>query len=76
MIGDGIGSSEIKQHKEFSSKEDCYAFCSISSKDGKNANGVTVDAATERKCYCEFGMTSRNSLTIWKSAFIDKRKTV
>ncbi len=52
------------------SKEDCYAICMSSMKNGVLANGATVDVKTGTNCYCEFGMTKRNVNKKWKSAFI------
>ena len=52
------------------SKEDCYAMCSTYVKNGKLANGATVDVKTNKICYCEFGMKKRNVNKKWKSVFI------
>ncbi len=52
------------------SKEDCYAMCSTMKKNGKLANGATVDQKTGKICYCEFGMKKRNTVTKWTSTFI------
>ncbi len=52
------------------SKEDCYAMCVNKKKNGVYANGATTDAKTGKICYCEFGMSKRNSVKKWKSTFI------
>ncbi len=67
--GDGIGGTELSIGK-FASKEDCYFACSMRKKNGKYANGATVDYKTGTNCYCEFGMTKRNKVLKWTSSFI------
>ncbi len=52
------------------SKEDCFARCSLLKKSGVYANGATVDRKTGKLCYCEFGMSKRNTNKKWTSTFI------
>ena len=54
----------------FANKEICYAKCSVSRKNGKLANGATVDSRTKKICYCEYGMTGRNNNRQWITTFI------
>ncbi len=58
------------------SKEDCYAICSIKKLDGKLADGATIDVKTNTNCYCEFGMTKRNTNKKWTSAFIIRSELI
>eukprot|EP00493_Phyllostaurus_siculus_P019218 UN19523 len=60
-VGDGVGGTEVKIGT-FKSKVHCYAMCRSRTKNGVLANGATVDSATGKICYCEFGMKSRNSV--------------
>eukprot|EP00795_Rhopilema_esculentum_P012586 gene12586-3287_t len=69
--GDGSGGSEEKIGV-FANKEECYAKCSGRKKNGKLANGVTVDTKTGKNCYCEYGMKGRNSAQHWTSTFIKR----
>ena len=70
--GDGTGGSEVRIGV-FANKEVCYAMCSIQRKNGKLANGATVDSRTQKICYCEYGMTGRNSNRQWMTTFIRGR---
>ena len=56
----------------FKSKVHCYAMCRSRTKNGVLANGATVDSATGKTCYCEFGMKSRNSVKKWTTTFITR----
>ena len=56
----------------FANKEECYAKCSGRKKNGKLANGVTVDTKTGKNCYCEYGMKGRNKAQQWTSTFIKR----
>ncbi len=68
--GDGVGGTE-ERIGIVASKEDCYARCSVRRKNGKFANGATVDTKTEKNCYCEYGMTGRDySAQKWTSTLI------
>ncbi|XP_065055525.1 SCO-spondin-like isoform X2 [Rhopilema esculentum] len=67
--GDGTGGSEVNIGKVTNAAE-CVAKCSSRKKNGKLANGATVDAATQKRCYCEFGQTGRNSAASWRNTFI------
>ena len=68
-IGDGSGGSE-ERIGTFKNKEECYMKCLTKRRNGKLANGVTVDAATGQSCYCEYGQTGRNGNTVWINTFI------
>ena len=46
--------------------------CLTKRRNGKLANGVTVDAATGKSCYCEYGQTGRNGSGSWKNTFIKR----
>ena len=46
--------------------------CLTKMRNGKLANGVTVDAATGKSCYCEYGQTGRNGSGSWKNTFIKR----
>ncbi len=65
-IGDGLGNGREKYVGTFPNKEACYLYC----KYHMSADGATVDAPTEKKCYCEYGMTRRNSNSDYKSSYI------
>ena len=69
-VGDGVGGSEVKIGV-VQSRDHCCTICRSQSKNGVFANGATVDSANGTICYCEFGMTRRNSNTKWTSTFID-----
>ena len=69
VTGDGTGGSEVNIGKVTNAAE-CVAKCSSKKKNGKLANGATVDAATKTKCYCEFGQSGRNSAASWRNTFI------
>ncbi len=68
-IGDGIGGTEVRIGL-VASKQDCYVICSKTMKNGQLANGATIDVATNKNCYCEFGMNKRNTNKKWTSTFI------
>ena len=70
-IGDGSGGSEEKIGT-FANKEICYAKCSVRKRNGQLANGVTVDSKTQKVCYCEYGMKTRNKNKSWRSTFIKR----
>ena len=53
--GDGTGGPEVRIGV-FANKETCYAKCSVQRRNGKLANGATVDSRTKKACYCDFGM--------------------
>lgn len=42
-------------------KDECKERCRSKSKDGVPANGATVDWATQRTCYCQYGQTDRDT---------------
>ena len=67
--GDGTGGPEVRIGV-FASKEICYAKCSVRKRNGKLANGATVDSRTKKNCYCEFGMKGRNNNQHWITTFI------
>ncbi len=67
-IGDGKGDGYEVHIGTFPDKEACYLYCKYQ----MSADGATVDAPTEKKCYCEYGMKQRNSNTDWKSSFIKR----
>eukprot|EP00795_Rhopilema_esculentum_P015293 gene15293-6507_t len=73
--GDGTGGSEVNIGKVTNAAE-CVAKCSSRKKNGKLANGATVDAATQKRCYCEFGQTGRNSAASWRNTFIRPRSAI
>ena len=70
--GDGTGGPEEFIGK-FSGPVECVKKCIDRRKNGKIANGVTVDAATQRNCYCEYGQTGRTSSTSWKNTYIPRK---
>ena len=70
--GDGTGGPE-EFIGTFSGPAQCVEQCINRKKNGKVANGVTVDAATQRKCYCEYGQTGRTSSTSWKNTYIPRK---
>ena len=72
-IGDGTGGSEEGIGK-VTSKYECIAKCFSRKKDGRLANGATIDTATHSRCYCEYGQTGRKSATKWQNTFIRPRK--
>ena len=51
-------------------RNECFIKCSHRRRNGKLANGATVDAATGKLCYCEYGQTGRNNARRWKNTFI------
>ena len=67
--GDGIGGTEV-YIGQVTNNDKCIEKCRKRSKNGKTANGATVDALTEKKCYCEYGQTGRNSNWKWINTFI------
>ena len=67
--GDGTGGPEVRIGV-FANKEICYAKCSVRKRNGKLANGATVDSRTKKTCYCEFGMKGRNNNRNWITTFI------
>ena len=72
-VGDGIGGSE-ERIGSFANKEICYQKCLNRRKNGKLANGVTVDSKTQKSCFCEYGMKGRNRNGGWVSTFINRGK--
>ena len=71
--GDGTGGSEEHIGK-VSNAAECAVKCYSRRKNGKLANGATVDTATQTSCYCEYGQTGRNSAKNWRNTFIRPRK--
>ena len=71
MRGDGSGGSE-ERIGTFANKEVCYAKCSVRRRNGKLANGVTVDSKTKKNCYCEYGMKGKNNNAAWITTFIKR----
>jgi len=67
--GDGTGGTEMRIG-EFANETVCYAKCSVQRKDGKLANGATVDSTTKRTCFCEFGMDGISINENWITTFI------
>ena len=66
-LGDGIGGPEVLVG-HFKDKQLCYQAClAIKKMNGQKANGVTVDAETGTKCYCEYHQTGRNSNAAWRN---------
>ena len=59
-LGGGNGGTE-QYVGRLSNKEECVDRCRSRSKNGVPANGATVDWATQRMCYCQFGQTSQNN---------------
>ena len=70
--GDGTGGSEENIGKVTNAAE-CVTKCFSRKRNGKLANGATVDAATGKTCYCEYGQTGRNNAKSWKNTFIRPR---
>lgn len=71
--GDGTGGPEENIGKVINAAE-CVVKCCSRRKNGKLANGATVDAATQTTCYCEYGQTGRSSATTFRNTFIRPRK--
>ena len=71
--GDAIGGIE-KYIGRVSNPTVCLRKCKLYTSGGKRPNGVTVDVATGRKCYCEFDATGRNNAITWKSCIFAPRK--
>ena len=69
--GDGSGGSE-ERIGVFANKEICYAKCSVRRRNGKLANGATVDSKTKKTCFCEYGMKGRNNNGNWITTFIKR----
>ena len=69
QLGDGEGGSEDYIGKVSTAKE-CVTRCYNKTKDGKYANGVTVDVVPIKKCYCEYGQTGKNNNSMWMNTFI------
>ena len=67
--GDGKGGSE-QRIGTVENKEECYRKCLTRKRYGQLANGATVDAATGRICYCEYGQTRRNANRNWINTYI------
>ena len=73
LFGDGSGGSE-ERIGVFANKEICYAKCSVRKKNGKLANGVTVDSRTEKTCFCEYGQKRRRGSLFFKNTYIIRGK--
>ena len=73
--GDGSGGPEENIGK-VSGPAQCVERCMNRRKNGKVANGVTVDAATQKSCYCEYGQTGRTSSRSWKNTYIPRRNNL
>ena len=71
--GDGQGGSE-EHIGTVTNAAECVVKCYSRKRNGKFANGATIDSATQKSCYCEYGQTGRNSASNWKNTFIRPRK--
>ena len=69
FYGDGIGGSE-ENIGQVAGREECVFKCSTRRQNGRLANGATLDAATETKCYCEFNQRGRSGGRRWINAYI------
>lgn len=70
--GDGSGGSE-ELIEGVASKQHCYDICSTRTKDGVFASGATIDAATEKRCFCEFGQNAVASSNVYINSVIKRR---
>jgi hypothetical protein len=66
--GDGVGGREVKIGMQ--TGNDCVRACIKYKKSNGNVNGVTLLSSNEPGCYCEIGMSSRNSDSKYKTCFL------
>lgn len=68
-VGDGIGGSE-ENIGQVTNTAECLTKCYSRKRNGKLANGVTVDAKTGKSCFCEYGQKNRNKALNWRNTLI------
>ena len=82
QLGDGVGPGGSSTEPgtfnveigTFSGPAECLAKCNSYTNQGKIPNGATVDAATGRKCWCEFGASGIDKNYSWKTCIFEPGK--
>ena len=69
------GDGDVKEDNlgVFENEEECISQCVERKKTYPEINGVTVDSASGKKCYCKYSLTKSklNKESQWKTCILD-----